>query len=216
MSELTVIYYTSNREDGVFEKNIRHRLLDAVGDIPIISVSQKPLDFGKNICVGDVGVSNQNAHRQFQIGAIEAKTRFVCAAESDFLYPKEYFSYIPERDDVAYRASNLYIAWPKYGAYKKHTSEGATVIGREFAIRSIEKELEGLGMWNNEVETKEKAPITFQRGEYLQFHTTVPVITFKTENNMHSKSPFDRKSRTGSLPYWGGIKDLYKELNNEN
>ena len=64
----TIIYYTSNKEDEAFEGKTRKKLLEVCGDIPIISVSQKPIDFGKNICVGDVGACDANLYRQIQIG----------------------------------------------------------------------------------------------------------------------------------------------------
>ena len=96
MGDLTVIYYTSNKEKELFESRIRESILDMIGDIPLISVSQKPIDFGKNICVGDVGVCGHNLFRQFQIGAKAAKTKYVCNVEADALYPKEYFEFTPE------------------------------------------------------------------------------------------------------------------------
>ena len=50
-SKVAIIYYTSSREDPKFEKMVQDNIL-SVTDLPIISVSQKPIDFGKNICVG--------------------------------------------------------------------------------------------------------------------------------------------------------------------
>ena len=107
--DLTVIYYTSNREKPAFEAKIRQDLLLAIGDTPLISVSQQPIDFGRNICVGAVGQSEANAIRQFQIGAIAATTRFVCSAESDFLYAPERFAFCPDREDVFYGLTNWYV-----------------------------------------------------------------------------------------------------------
>ncbi|KKT37762.1 MAG: hypothetical protein UW26_C0025G0001, partial [Candidatus Collierbacteria bacterium GW2011_GWF1_44_12] len=51
-NQVTVLYYTSNREDEKFETRIRKNLLKNCGDLPIVSVSQKPIDLGRNICVG--------------------------------------------------------------------------------------------------------------------------------------------------------------------
>ena len=102
MGDLTAIYYTCNRERPEFERRIQETLLEAMGDIPLISVSKKPIDLGHNICVGDVpgGDSSQNAYRQFQIGARAATTKWVCPVEADFLYPPEYFTFEPEREDT--------------------------------------------------------------------------------------------------------------------
>ena len=65
---VTILYYTSNREGEEFEGRIRQNILNVKGDLPIISISHKPIDFGENICVGDVGVSGFNMFRQIQIG----------------------------------------------------------------------------------------------------------------------------------------------------
>ena len=102
MADTTVIYYTSNREVESFEQEIIKNLLVAADGLPIISVSHKPISLGKNICVGDVGISNHNIRRQTQIGAMEASTKYIALAESDCLYPKEYFRSIPPRKDKLY------------------------------------------------------------------------------------------------------------------
>jgi len=78
--DLTVLYYTSNREKPEFEEIIRRKIGETIGDTPIITVSQKPVTpFGlypiknhKNIVVGDVGLSDYNIYRQMQIGCLEA------------------------------------------------------------------------------------------------------------------------------------------------
>ena len=152
MSDLTVIYYTSNREKELFESRIRQSLLDVIGDLPLISVSQKPIDFGKNICVGDVGVSSQNAFRQLQIGAMEAKTRFVCPAESDFLYPKEYFEFRPPREDIFYIMAPLWVCFHQRGfakvfCEKPRGSESTVIVGRDYLIGKIEFTLKDVGQW---------------------------------------------------------------------
>ena len=96
----TILYYSSGRENPDFEQRIIDSLLEVSGDLPIVSVTQQPLNLGKNICVGDVGASGFNLFRQILIGLKEVVTKYVISAEADSLYPKGYFDYIPERDDV--------------------------------------------------------------------------------------------------------------------
>lgn len=93
----TIIYYTSNREYQSFERSIQQTIIENSNGIPIISVSQKPIDFGENICIGDIGTSELNILRQIRIGAVCAKTDFVIPCESDILYPPDFFSLI-QRD----------------------------------------------------------------------------------------------------------------------
>jgi hypothetical protein len=103
-----IIYYTSNREKPEFEQRIIDDLLLKCGDIPIISVSQKPIHLGKNICVGDVGASNFNMFRQIQIAREATDAEFVISAEADCLYPPDYFTFTPP-DERCYRDNNLYV-----------------------------------------------------------------------------------------------------------
>lgn len=213
MNDLTIIYYTANREDPEFERQVQEILKKNAGDTPIISVSQKPIDLGTNICVGDIGISDQNAHRQFQLGAKHATTRFVCSAEADFLYPPEYFQFRPTRDDVPYRADNLYILFRRGPFFPKHTSEGATMVGRTFIIDWIERELAGRGMWHDGIESHEERPMMFDRNKYEQFHTTNPIVTFKTAKGMHDQSPYSKNGQTRNLPYWGDADNLRKQFN---
>lgn len=112
MRDTTVIYYTSNREKENFENKIKGRLLGSIGDTPLVSVSQKPIDFGENICVGDVGTSDHNIYRQLQMGCMRATTKYVCTAEADCLYPPSgYFDFSPPDENAAYHYTNVWILY---------------------------------------------------------------------------------------------------------
>ncbi len=216
--KLTVIYYTSNREKKTFENKIKTKLLEVIGDIPLISVSQKPIDFGENICVGDVGVSNQNAFRQFQLGAINAKTPFVAVAEANCLYPREYFEYLPPNLNVCHRYDNVWIMY-KYSKaefVRKAYSECAQVWGREILIRHIEKRLKGRGQWRPTLEHGGAVPTMFgRRQNWGYFHGKIPVINIKTTDGMHRTTGVIRSQDPGGvkkLPFWGTAKKLRKEM----
>lgn len=202
----TVIYYTSNREDERFELVIREQILQAAGGLPIISVSQKPIDFGKNICVGDVGVSNQNAHRQFQIGCEVATTEYVHAAESDTLYPPEYFQFVPDDLQHAYRTPIYLFRLGGDRFYRKKASESATVCGREYAIYAINKSLRNRGKWRESLEQGMEVPYTFRHGNWKPFVLETPIVNIKTHNQMHYWHGHDEV--TEKLPYWGKPDDV--------
>ena len=211
MDNLTVIYYTSNQENVEFENKIQQSLLKAIGDLPLISVSQKPINFGKNICVGDVGLSNQNIRRQFQIGAKEANTKFVCAAEADFLYVPEYFNFQPERDDTIYYADNLYVLWHhKAGFRPKKQSEGAIVVNRDYIVSEIEDMYKDNGEWQYELESRSEAKYIFKRCNTEPFHNDSPIVTFKTGNSLHFASPTSKIDKY-EIPYWGSAKELRRK-----
>jgi hypothetical protein len=205
----TIVYYTSNRENPEFEQKIIDNLKEQAGDIPIISVSQKPMNLGKNICVGDVGFSYLNEWRQILIGAKEAKTPYIIFAESDFLYPSEYFKLDPVEDMYVY--DNIWIVMnPKYGDWfwRKKQSEGAQIVKRELLIEKYEKYLEGYPMWwNGEI-------VIGKRGDsplrYLPFKTFTgnPAISFKTGDGLRAVTNVNNKNVKRELPYWGSIKKI--------
>ncbi|WP_370574773.1 hypothetical protein [Methanomethylovorans sp.] len=215
MSDTTIIYYTSNRENPSFEARIQQTIIEEMGnlDLPIISVSQKPTYFGKNICVGEVGFSGHNAWRQFQIGALAAKTRFVCTAEADCLHAREYYEFEPKSDNTFYIGNPLWVLFAQRGKvksfYRKSGSESSMIIGREFIIDIIDKMLDGLGKWHDPTQP-DLSSIMYKLGKREDFEMSIPIITFKTDNNMHRKTPYSRSSGTKELPYWGMAGDLVR------
>lgn len=210
MSDKTVIYYTAQTEKPEFEERIRAKLLETIGDLPLISVSQKPLDFGHNICVGEVGVSVHNAWRQLLIGAEEATTPFIAAAESDYLYPKEHFMFTPDRLDAFYMPDPLYMIYatrrrPAF-RYKPSGCEGTIIVGREFLIRRIHEMLDPHGWWSPLVVRL----YLFRRGHAIRFPVTIPPVMFKTERGI-TKRDHHAAGYLSTLPGWGDANTLLRE-----
>ncbi len=206
MNTITIIYYTSNRENPGFEKRVRKNLLKVCGGLPIISVSQKPIDLGKNICIGDVGVSGFNMFRQVQIACEAAATPFVISAEADCLYAPDYFKFIPPRDDMPYRDSNLYVMPDKrdYFFYKKEGATHAQIVGRTFYLKILKELFTGAPKWNAEEKNfpKERWKKADVFDEILYWKTENPVFQIKTHKGMRYYTHSDR-TPIPSLPYWG-------------
>lgn len=207
MRDLTVIYYTSQRECPEFEARIRSALLESAAGLPLISVSQQPLDLGENIVVGDVGASSQNAWRQFLIGATAAKTEFVCTAESDFLYPAQYFAFRPPRRDTLYLARPLYTVTAMRGKVciyrpKKLGSFGACVASREKLIQAVSEVLAPLSDWGDVDERQHHFNDIYHTIRRSFFHLEIPVLSFQTDNGMHRGGPHYAGS-VRELPHWG-------------
>lgn len=213
--DATILYYTSNREDQGFENRVRENILKNSGGLPIISISHFPIDFGKNICVGDVGTSGFNMFRQVQIGLMEAKTKFVISAEADCLYPPDYFTFRPERTDKAYRNSNLYVMPDKraFFFYKKEGATHAQIVGRDFYLETLNKLFEGAPQWS--VEEKNFPKERFKQedvfDEIRYWKSEYPVFQIKTHKGMRYYTHSDR-TPIESLPYWGDgkkVRDYY-------
>lgn len=214
MDNATIIYYTSNRENPEFERKVQENLLKNCGGLPIISVSQKPIKLGKNICVGDVGTSGFNMFRQVQIACEAAKTKFVISAEADCLYPPDYFKFIPPRIDVPYRNSNLYVMPDRrdYFFYKKEGATHAQIVGREFYLQALQKLFEGAPRWSVEEKNfpKERFGKTDVFDEILYWKSKNPVFQIKTHKGMRYYTHSDR-TPIYELPYWGKSIDVRKQ-----
>ena len=208
MSETTVVYYTHNQEIPSFEERIQASILEHKGDLPIISVSQKPIDFGKNICVGEQGVNSLNTWRQVLIGCQAAKTRFICLTESDTLHHSSYFSFVPERDDIHYIMVPLYIIFTQkrrsHLYYSKPYSDNQVTVGRDCMIDHLTTMLKGLPEWQKEGDYEKNAFEGRTAPEKNSVFVEQPagIVTFKTDQNMHRKSPY-RRGGIREIPYWG-------------
>ena len=215
MEDITIIYCSSNKENPEFEKRIRDNILKYC-DLPIVSVTQKPIDFGTNICVGeDVGVSGFNFFRQSLIACKAATTKFVLSCEADTVYPPDYFKFIPKRDDKCYRNKNLYVMGHRRDYFYKK-EEGAThaqIVGRQFYIDTLEKLFEGEPEWDGNQKNfpKEKfhgkAEDVFSREDIEMYETENPVVQIKTSQSMRHYTNSDRIPRD-EIPFWGTGKDF--------
>ena len=110
-----IIYYTDNSLDEEFAKLFRQRLVNAAPDIPIVSVSQRPIDLGKNICIGEIGKSYYNLWKQVLTALMYSKADVVYIAEHDVLYDSSYFEFEPEDDNCFYYNRNLWFVRTRDG-----------------------------------------------------------------------------------------------------
>lgn len=196
----TIIYYTSNREDVVFEQKIVESLLANKGDLPLISVSQKPMNLGHNICVGDIGSSYFGIYKQVLEGLKVAETEYVLTAESDFLYPPEYFQLEPNGENI-YRYDNIWILGNKWKHFRRkiNGSEGAQLIKRKYLIELLTKYLE------NSDRSHRHSPYFRQSWVYIAGEN--PCISFKTGNGINLRTGIRGgwENASTDLAYWGNI-----------
>jgi hypothetical protein len=207
----TIIFVSSNRESPKFEKHIIDDLKSKIGDFEVVSVTQKPVDLGKNIVVGDVGASGFNFCRQVLWACLHATGEYVISAESDCLYSPDYFRFVPKRLDIPYRNTNIYVQ--KYGqdfVCKKTMSTFSQVIGRDFYISRLQSLFEGLPMWSMDYKNFPKEIGKKLFNEFETFETMYPCLSFKTGHGMRKHSNTD-EIPVYELPYWGSIEELRKK-----
>lgn len=94
-------FYTDNRVDPEILNAVKTQLIASTNGHPIVTVSLKPLDFGKNIVLnlqrGHLAMAKQ------QLAGLEVlDTDIVFMIEHDILYPACHFDFTPPRKDVFY------------------------------------------------------------------------------------------------------------------
>ena len=236
MDDLTLLYYTDNTISDVFAKNIRKYLLDQTGGrVPIISVSQKPIDFGQNICVGQIGKSYYNCYKQIYIGALAARTKYIACCEDDTIYNLEHFSRRPSKPGVFSYNTNLWFLNPELFFWKKDGEEEKnrtgmlcciaeteslvkTLAGRfdKFPIEPIPNDKRSLRFWQEPGRFEKKFNIPKVEVEY--FETKDPVVVLNYRGSLGGKRVFGDgtgRLRVDSFPSTGTAKNVWDRFFNE-
>lgn len=227
MSDVTIVWYTCNTLDPFLMARCQAELLKAAQGKPIISVSQKPLDFGQNICVGDIGRSHISLFTQILAGAKAATTRFIALAEHDCLYTPEHFDWLPPTDDYFYYNVNHWLAdWGKaqtgiYSYYRRKVLSNL-ICNRQLLIDAVEQKLSLLnrgakikkgqpGACEFGVVGEDKALIDLpddlgkEANNYKAeaFRTILPNIDIRHDGNFSGGRR--TKDKRYYLPYWGSF-----------
>lgn len=195
----TIIFYTGSTESESFEQKVRDNILRAKGNLPIISVSQKPIDFGNNICVGEIGKSYENAFKQVLIGCQAATTPYVVTCESDILYPaKGYFDFTPTDPTVIYTYDNVWLMWNRENRtrfYKHGTTCGSIILSRDLYINML----------------RDGMPDFFKPDVKWEHFTGDPMINIKTRNGVSFGTTLTKGvNPVASFPQWGTPEDIRK------
>ena len=222
MDSLTILYYSANAMPDKSAQNFRDRLLEVIGDTPLISVTQKPMNFGQNICVGEIGQSYYNLYYQQLIGLREVKTKWVAFAEDDSLYTKEHFAYRPPDETTVSYNKNFWFLDTREFWTKGHIGTFGAISATKYVLEALEGRYERF--------PEEILPRNSQRWFWMdygfddrlglpkcnteQFSTEIPLITFAHYAATYGKP--QRRMRTSSavdeLPYWGRAVELRNKM----
>jgi hypothetical protein len=224
---LTVLYYTANTLREPFASRVREQLIKAIGNLPLVSVSQIPMNFGKNICVGHIGQSYLNIYRQILVGAKASETDFVALAEDDVLYPPEHFTtFLPPKDRVAYDMARWsFYTWsrPPIFTFKNRQTNTSLIAPRELIIEALEERFAKypddsqvpLNRWAEVGRKERELGVTVRKVQ--EFVAQVPHIMFSHEDAIGYQYLGKRKAqgflKAYDVPYWGkaeAIMDLWR------
>jgi len=226
--DTTIIYYTSNYLDDRnphFLENTKKQLLDAVGDRPIVIVSQKPTMFGENstnLCLGDIGRSHFNIYWQILQGCKAAKTKWVALAEDDILYSEPHFNFhyfvkqeFIDNDYFLYDMNRVSIfTWtrpPMFSYRFKRFVVNQLIAKREMLIEALEErfkrleELRAIGWPDRKIEKywgdpgKYEGNLGVKINPVYEYDSWVPSIVFSHDLAYGYQVNQGKKKKLGSL-----------------
>lgn len=103
--EKCIIYYTDNRLGEPIYSEVQKRISKA--ELPITSVSLKPIDFGTNIVEeGEPGPFTML--KQIYTALLHSECDYVFFCEHDVLYPKCHFDFVPPTNNIFYYNANIW------------------------------------------------------------------------------------------------------------
>lgn len=227
MGDLTIIFLTLNRLPEKWVKFHREKLLESIGNTPVITLSSKPTNLGLNI-IQDRPPSKPNIFRQMLRGAIMAKTPYIAIVEDDTLYPKDHFTFFrPPLDRFAYNQHrwSLY-TWgePIYHLKNYMLINSSLIAPRELLIKNLEERFKKLDdnspVLGDEIGVIEKK-LGLPRIKPIEAKSENPIIQFDHDffTRGSEKETIERRHakklgviKAYDVPYWGSAKNLVKKF----
>lgn len=220
--ELTIIYYTANRIEERFAARVRDHLVETAAGIPIISVTQKPVDLGRNICLGDIGFSTYNVYWQVMIGSMHADTPYVACAEDDTLYTREHFEQRPPADEFGYNRARWWVEPQWVFRWRNRTAMHACIALRSLMVQTLDTRFRA---YPKPIFDRKKLRSWGEPGRYegnlnlpevkRGFFDTpaAPVVTFDHKGSLYGLRRWNKDDRIErELPYWGTAAGLIEEF----
>jgi len=215
--DAVILYYTSNKIPDFFATNVRLELLK-VTDLPIISISQKPMGFGyENICVGEIGASTYNVYKQILAGAYKVGAKYVFCCEDDTLYTPEHFTITPP-DDTFYYNRNRWImeGWGAF-RYRNRTTMCGCIAATELMIKTLEARFKKYPEDpKNGIPWGEPGRVEHHYGlpkpPLFYFKTKIPIVTFNHNYGLCRRRRSPEDIIQSDLEPWGNAVELWRRI----
>jgi len=209
MKDLTIIFLTFNRVAPKWAEYHKEKLIEAIGDTSVITISREPLNWGTNLLQTEYSV--RNVYTQILRGAKLAVTPYIAIAEDDTLYPKEHFQFRPPMDKFAYNVNRWGLFTWGRGTYfsKPRIATGLMIAPRGLVISSLEKKLE---FSSGEISGRNARELGYRTANTIEFTTEYPVVCVSHPRSLDPLSQRARKKlgpvQRFDLPPWGNAKQL--------
>lgn len=219
---LTVLYLTANEVPEVwaeYQRSVLNRVIYT--RYPLISISRKPINFGKNI-LDTEEKSIFNIYKQMLVGAKIATTPYVAVVEDDVLYAYDHFEFRPPLDAFAYDMNRLGLfTWKKDPMYfwKNRVSNSMLIAPRELMIEALEERIKSPMFYKihgelgrNNIESK--MGVTLRNK--IEFYSETSSIRFDHDFGYDHAARHHRKKegpiKAYDIPGWGKASELVKKF----
>lgn len=224
-----LVYYTDNRpEDHIFltcQKQL-NKCMDLWG-YPIISVSQKPIDFGRNI-VMDIERSVLSMYRQILTGLEASTADNIFMIEHDLLYHPNHFDFTPPKNNVYYYDRNRWCVCADTGKAVFYHSNVPSLLcaNRQFLVKHFRKKVEFVGEHGHKgkygFSPPRGLPPELREGKYKTWMAEHPCIDIRHTRSLtrrrmtkeEFRSPRSRRGWTEAeeVPGWGKTFGRFNEF----
>lgn len=227
MNDITLLYCTASTIQEDAAEKVRQNLLQITeSKYPIVSVSQKPLKFGDNICVGEIGKTCYNFFKQMLLGARAVKTKYIVHIDDDTLYVPEHFTHRPPDEQTFIYNTHSWIAgsrnfWrPKVALSGMfcHISPTKALIDNlsvRFKLRPTQPRDDRHFGEPGKFDTEFGIP----NAKVKTFRTTLPLVSFEYRGSLNGKRKrygnTDPDYNVVNLEPFGNAKRLRREYWNE-
>lgn len=227
-----LVYYTNNSPaDNIFlgcQKQLNRCM--AEWHFPIISVSQKPIDFGQNIVV-NFESSVLSMFKQIVIGLEACNTEAVFLIEHDVLYHPSHFDFTPERKDRFYYNRNMWHVSAEDGkaVFYLHNDPSHLCADRELLLRHYRKVVAYVEQngWSGSLgfSPPKGLPKEERIGRYNVYKSAQPNIDIRhgaaftrqrmDRSQFRSANSCREWTEAEEVPFWGRTKDRFDEFMEE-
>jgi hypothetical protein len=225
--EITAIYLTLNRMPECWSVFHMKHLKAALQDIPVISVSRLPLDFGTNL-IDEGPYSYANIYWQILRASKLATTKYIAVTEDDTLYHENHFRrFLPADDEFAYNRCrwSLFSWGPPQYSLRRRISNCGCIAPRELMIEALTERFEKCGRdippgrCGECGRHKLEKMLGITKRKAVDFYSRIPIVQLSHPSGSEDRQQIMRKShaeiRAFDIPYWGKAEDVVKHYTGE-
>ncbi len=222
-----LVYYTDNQCEERITNVVRQNLASIANGFPIVSVSQYPIDFGRQNIVLPEPRGDLTMFKQILAGLEAIDTDVVFLVEHDVIYHPSHFEFTPARADVFYYNQNTWKVDAKTGrALFYHTKQVSGLCAyRELLLEHYRKrvkrvEEEGfsrrMGFEPGSHRRKERID-DYAAEAWMSEHPNLDLRHASNRTaNRWSKSQFRNQpvgwQMADRVPFWGITKGRFDEV----